>query len=511
VSDPPAVPAPPRELRSLARGGALNTVGFAIAGVLGFVLTVVVTRQVGSSGAGVFFSAVAVFTILTQVAKLGADTGVVRFVAAYLARGNARDVRPVLRIALVPAAIGGVIAAVVAIAGADPTARAFAQDRTDDVADLLRLLGPYLPFATVSVVVLAATRAFSMRPFVAIESIGKPVAKPVLILLLAVGGLTTGELAIGWGLPEVLGCAAAIGALVVLLRRASTDAPPPRPARELASEFWRFAAPRGVAAAFQVSVFWVDVLLLGRYRASGEVGAYAAASRVAMVGTFALQAVRIAIAPTISALLAREDREGAGAVYQIATWWLIAVSWPLFLAMAVFAPFVLSIFGPGFEVGATALTILALAMLANLGTGNVTVVLLMGGKSSWNLVNTAVAVTTNVSLNLVLIPRYGMDGAAIAWAATIVIENVMAVVEVWLFLGMRPFGRGYVPIASAALVCVGGVAIVARVVAGPDLGGFLLALAVSAPLYGWVVWRMRHRLHLDVLLASLRPTGARDA
>ena len=512
MSEPSAAAAPPRELRTLARGGTLNTVGFAIAGLLGFVLTVVVTREVGSSGAGVFFSAIAVFTILTQVAKLGADTGIVRFVSAYLARGQVRDVAPAIRIAVVPAALGGLVAAIVAIGLAGPTAAVFARDRTDDVADLLRLLGPYLPFATVSVVVLAATRAYSMRPFVAIESVGKPALKPALIVALGVGGLTTGELALGWGLPEALGCAAAVVALVALVRGTPVppDAPAPRPIRELASEFWRFAAPRGLAAAFQVSVFWVDVLLLGRYRPSSEVGAYAAASRVAMVGTFALQAIRIAIAPTISALLARDERAEAQTVYQTATWWLIALSWPVFLGLAIFAPFVLSIFGPGFGIGATSLTILAIAMLVNLGTGNVTVVLLMGGKSSWNLVNTAVAVTTNVSLNLLLIPRFGMEGAAVAWAVTIVVENVMALVEVWVFLGMRPFGPGYLPVTTAALVCVGGVALVARALFGPDGAGFVVAVVVAVPLYGAVLWRLRERLHLDLFLAALRRSGGGD-
>ena len=513
MSEAPTTVAPPRELRSLARGGMLNTVGFAVAGVLGFVLTVVVTREVGSSGAGVFFSAVAVFTILMQVAKFGADTGVVRFVPAYLARGNARDVRPAIRIGVVPSAIAGVVAAAIALLAAEPTARVFARDRTADVAELLRLLAPYLPFATVTIVLLAATRAYSMRPYVAIESLAKPALKPALILALAAGGsLTSADLALGWGLPEAIACAAAVVTLVVLTRRrpAPIDAPPQRPLGELASEFWRFAAPRGIAGAFQVSVFWIDVLLLGRYRPSGEVGAYAAASRVAMVGTFALQAIRIAIAPTISRLLARDDREGAQAVYQVATWWLIALSWPLFLGLAVFSPFVLSIFGPGFGIGSTALTILALAMLVNLGTGNVTVVLLMGGKSSWNLLNTAVAVTTNVSLNVLLIPRYGMEGAAVAWAATIVVENVMAVVEVRRFLGMRPFGPGYGPVATAALVCVGGVALAARALVGPDADGFAVAVVLSVPLYGAVLWRLRDRLHLDVFLAALRPGGGDD-
>ena len=76
------------------------------------------------------------------------------------------------------------------------------------------------------------------------------------------------------------------------------------------------------------------------------------------------------------------------------------------LVFAVFGPLLLGVFGRGFDQGSTALAILSVAMLVNLGTGNVTVVLLMGGKSSWNLVNTAIALALNIGLNLVLIPRY---------------------------------------------------------------------------------------------------------
>ena len=500
--------ATPKALRQIARGGTLNVVGFMVSGALGFVLTIVVTRGLGDSGAGVFFSAVAVFTILANVTELGADTGVVRFVAAYRAQGRQRDVVPTIKIAVVPAAIASVLAAVVAVIGADVVASTFARDRPDDVARFLRLIGPFLPFATVSAVVLAVTRGFgSMRPFVGIESMAKPALRPALILVLGIGGLTTREVALGWGAPEALACAASFVALMVLVRRAeprSVDAAPARSMGELAAAFWRFAAPRGLAAAFQVSVFWVDVLLLGRYRPSGDVGVYAAASRVAMVGTFALQAIRIAIAPQISGLLARGEREAAQTVYQTSTWWLIAVSWPVFLLLAVFARTTLSIFGPGFTEGGTALTILSIAMLVNLGTGNVTVVLLMGGKSSWNLFNTAVAIVVNVGLNIALIPRYGMEGAAMAWAATIIVENLLALAEVWVFLGMRPFGRGYLPVTSAAVVCVGGVAVLARAVVGDGVAGLLLACAVAAPAYAGALWFLRRRLHLDTFMASLR-------
>ena len=60
--------------------------------------------------------------------------------------------------------------------------------------------------------------------------------------------------------------------------------------------------------------------------------------------------------------------------------------------------------------------ILGGAMLVATAVGPVDIVLLMSGKSLWNLLNTAVAVTANIVLNLLLIPHLGITGAAIAWA-----------------------------------------------------------------------------------------------
>ena len=75
--------------------------------------------------------------------------------------------------------------------------------------------------------------------------------------------------------------------------------------------------------------------------------------------------------------------------------------------MAVFAPVLVQVFGDGFGGGAIVLTILSLAMLASMACGPVDVVLLMGGRSWWSAGNTMVALTLNVVLNLILIPRTG--------------------------------------------------------------------------------------------------------
>jgi O-antigen/teichoic acid export membrane protein len=498
--------APKAELRSLVRGGSLNLVGFVTSGVLGFLLAIVVTRGLGKAGAGVFFAAVATFTIVSNVAELGADTGVVRFVARLREVGTPGDVRRTALIALVPVALVSTVAAVLVFAEAPALARVFARDHTREVARVLRLVAPFLPFATTSTVALAGTRGYgTMGPFAAIEGFAKPAVRPLAVLVLMAGGLAVADVALAWSIPEALGSAAALVMLFRLIGRDERAAPAiaSAGAAGLAREFWAFSAPRSLAAAFQVTVIYVDLLLLGHFRSAAEVGVYAAASRLVTVGTFALQAVRLAIAPHISALLAREDHRRAEDLYQTATWWLMAISWPIFLILAVFAPVVLGIFGRGFSSGQGALLILSLAMLVNLGTGNVSMVLLMSGRSGWNLLNEGVALVLNILLNLILIPRLGMAGAAISWAVSIAADNLMAAVEVRIFLGMGPFGPGYGVVAASSVACFAGLGLAARLLWGATWLALVVSGALATVAFAALLFRNRDVMRLSIVKEAI--------
>lgn len=90
-------------------------------------------------------------------------------------------------------------------------------------------------------------------------------------------------------------------------------------------------------------------------------------------------------------------------------------------------------------------------MLVASGIGAVDVVLLMGGKSIWNLANTVASLTLNLVLNLLLIPRLGITGAAIAWSVSILVNNLAPLTHVWAFLWLHPFGSA---VARAALSAV---------------------------------------------------------
>jgi O-antigen/teichoic acid export membrane protein len=449
------------------------------------------------------------------VAELGADTGIVRFLARYRVLGRTRDLRPLATaVALGPVIAGGVVLAVVVLGVAGPLARVlFEPAHQHEGTTLIRVFAVFLPFATGTTVAMAGTRGLgTMRPFVRVQNMGIPTLRLASLLLVVTFGSGMVAVGLAWGLPVALGFVAALIALDVLLGRAERRTrviAEATPISGLAREFWRFSGPRGAAALITVALGWFDVLLVGALRSAPEAGVYAAVSRFIGVGTIALQATAFAIAPQISGLLTQGRRPEASTLFRGATAWVVAASWPMYLSLAIFAPLLLRVFGPGFVAGQDALTILALSMLVYVGVGNNKTVLLMAGGSGLNLIVTGSWLAISLALDFLLIPGHGIEGAAVAYAVAIVGENLTTTVVVARRSGIDPWGTGVLVAALAAVGCYGLVGLAMRALLGPSLISFLLFAAVASAAYLAVLRRYRHQLDLSVLSAVLRRRSER--
>ena len=283
----------------------------------------------------------------------------------------------------------------------------------------------FVPVSALSLAVFAATRGFAtMRPTVYLDKIARPALQPMLVLLAILAGAGSTVVALAYLGPYLPALVAGLCWMGMLLRRAERrrrgeSAPPAPPARSLGrlwGEFWRFTGPRGLAAIFQTTSLWLNTLLIGALRSTKEAGVYAASSRYLAMAAMAAVAIRQVLAPKLSELLARGSTARAAAAYQTTTSWMVALNWPIYLALLTFGPALLQVFGRDFAGGDVVLVVLSATMLVATAVGPVDVVLLMGGRSSWNLVNTVLALGANLALNFALTPRYGLAGAAVAMA-----------------------------------------------------------------------------------------------
>lgn len=511
------------DLSTVARGGVLNLAGSAVSAVGAFALVIVVARRLGPAAAGAFLEAVAVFQMVTVAGQLGADTGLARFVPRALALGQIDALRRWSRVAILPVAGIGIVTGIILFLVADALASVVANGpHADDFATSVRVFAPVVALAAVYGVLQAGSRGFgTMLPSVLVERVARPLAQPVAVLAVLALGLGPLAMAAAWVVPYVVAAAAMAVWYVVLVRRSERRAGPGSPFGGAPGDhggftgdqvngraFWGFAAPRALAGVFQVAVVRLDILLVGALASPLAAGVYTAASRWLIVGLFVALAVNHAVQPQISAALARRDMSRARLIFQSATAWGVCIVWPIHILSATFGPVLMRAFGPGFEDGAIVLVILAGAGLFASLCGPVDMVLLMGGASRWNLLNAAVAVAVNVVGNILLVPRFGLTGAAIAWTASIVLNNAMPLVQVHRRLGLHPFGSGTRQVALMAIVAVGIPALLIRLVAGPTVPAMIAALAVGAPLYGGLIWRRRSLLHPEALRAALRIRSA---
>jgi O-antigen/teichoic acid export membrane protein len=528
----------------MARGSLVNLSAMVSGAVLTFVLTVLVSRWLRPSGAGAFFELIALFTIAFTIAELGANTGLMRWISRVRAVGGLKQIRRIMPIALLPVAIVGAAGAAAIWVEAPYLAHVFLRGLAHGGGAVdIRIIAPLVPLGALSVCLTDGARGFGRTwPFLAIEGLGKPVARIVLVVLALLAGLGLHGAIIAWAIPVAVGLAAGSLMFTAILRsevprtvrpqqprthrggllghlfwpsrratrrrkgkhRGSAGLGQP-PRERLGVEFWRFTAPRACQGTFQVIILWLDILLVGALVSRHAAGVYAAVSKLAMVGTFALEGTRLAISPQVSGLLARGEHRDTAALYQTTTRWLMLAAWPMYLVFAVFPSVVLGIFGSRYAGGAAAIAVLSLAMLVNLGTGNVTVVLLMGGKSSWGAINTGAALIVNIGLNLLLIPRLGILGAAIAWGASIVVDNVAAMAELRWVLGLEIFGRGYGLALAVPVGCFGVSGIVARALLGQTLLAMAVTLAVGVVAFAMTLYIARRPLQLASVAAALRP------
>ena len=226
---------------------------------------------------------------------------------------------------------------------------------------------------------------------------------------------------------------------------------------------------------------------------------YTAATRFLVAGQLGNTAISMAAQPRFTELFAVGDRRSANVIYQVTTAWLVLLTWPLYLLAIVYGPEVLSVFGHSYQAGRLVMLILGLTMLLATACGQVDMVLITTGRSSWSLVNGLAAVVVNVGLDLVLIPRYGITGAAIGWAVAIIVTNLMPMAQLASSIHLNPFGRGTILAAGLSALSFCAIPFAVRAALGPSAAASAGAVLAGCVVQAAGLWWFRDTLRLAAL------------
>jgi O-antigen/teichoic acid export membrane protein len=187
---------------------------------------------------------------------------------------------------------------------------------------------------------------------------------------------------------------------------------PARPREAL--RWWRFALPWAAIVVATDFFFDLDLLMLAGLMSKEELAIFGVCTRIFALVSFGVTAVYAVTLPDMFESEANSDR--AGFLRKVGDANLVASIYALIVVVliAVAAPLALMLFGPAFAVGHVPLTVLSLGLAMRALFGPAALMLSIHDRPYATLPSVVVGIATLVVANLVLVPRFGLTGAAMA-------------------------------------------------------------------------------------------------
>lgn len=452
------------------------------------------TRALGAQDYGVVTQATRFAFIAAAATRFGMDVANVRLVAILSGRGERGRIRPLVARSVWIAVAISLAFGVVAFLGAGWIAETFsALPGAARTAFQAAAVG--IPLCAIAFTYMGATRGLKVMRF---TLYGQWIAQPIGWIVLSLGGwafartagMTTLAFSLSWAIALVI----AWWGWGKLTRSFGSELTGEGIPEEQTRALLRFGALRAPATLFSQLIFFTDLFVLGwlwsgQGAIGGEVvGVYGATLQVAQSLFLFLTSVSLTFSPFVADLHHRGETDRLDGLYKTVTRWTLAATTPLLLMLAILPREVLRIFGPEFVAGAPSLRILIIGMIVPVMVGTVGFILIMVGRTGWDLLVYAGGFAIDIGVAMVLARpgSLGMKGAAVAQALTLSCSATARLLLVHRFVGIWPFNRQYLRLILPAALGAGAMFGVHLLI--PESNWFVNL--VAATLAGFVIYGM---------------------
>lgn len=423
-----------------------HTSGTFLLKVLGLFLRlvtgVVLARGLGASGYGVYAFPMAIVALLSIPATAGLPQLLVRSVSRYLAKEEYGLLRGLLiRSNQFVLAVSALFAA-----GALLVYYAVTEVSINSPEGLTFFISMgLLPLVALNSVRIAVLSGFRK---VVLGQIPEAVIKPILFLSLTICFLFFPGKDLSPSSAMIFQVLATSAALVFgiffLIKHQPVEI------RKISAEYksldwFKSAVPFMFLGMMQVINKQTDIVMLGMLKSSADVGIYRAVVHASMLVTFVLTAVNQVIGPQIARLWALEDLVSLQRILTTTARVVALGSIITSMVLILFGGFFLNLFfGAEFVEGLWALRILCFGQIINGLAGSVGNILNMTGYERIAVKAVGIAALINIILNVILVPMFGIEGAAIATAVSLVCWNSLLIVWVVKKTGLHSTAFGII-------------------------------------------------------------------
>ena len=395
-----------------------------------FAITFALARLLGAEEFGRYSVVIAWVALLTVPGMAGMENLTVRHVAGFSSSHDWGHLRGFLTFSITVVAAASLLLALAAALGA------WILDVGPEQLPIFLVGMGIVPLYALTRVGQAAIRGLFR---IVVGFVPELVVTPIIVIGLMV--LTIALLDIvptaSWAIviQLVAGAAALLVTIFVLWKVLPTEIRSATPAYRR-REWIKSALPLLLIGGTQMVIRQTDIILIGLFKGPTDAGLYAVATRGAQLISFLLYGVNAALAPDIARLVAQGELAELQRIVTRSTRLVVAFSIPIAAVFVLFGAQFLGLFGPEYEAAAPVLAILSVAQLVNAASGSVGNLLTMSGHERDAARGFVFAAVLNLALNGLLIPAYGIVGAAVASAISLISWNLILAALVYRRLGI---------------------------------------------------------------------------
>jgi len=419
-------------LQKVAKGASIVFVGSIFSMIVAFLARILIARNYTQSEYGIFSLGYTILFILATVGTLGLQDGAARQIAYYTGKKYERKVGDVIFYSILFGSLTGIILFFLAFFLSD--AISVEIFHLPIFSFFLKELSIAIPFFILILILVSIFRGIGR---VKEKVIFGDIAKNLLFLLALLYVIQT-KLAFSWAILSysVSIIVTSIIFLFYFFSKFGRYFPSVKligmPSFLSGKELLFFSLPLIFVIVMSRIMGWMDTLMLGYFKNTLSVGLYNAALPIAQFIPIAMGSMRFIYMPIVSTMYAKKQIYGIKRSYTVITKWLCAVTFPLAIVFVFFPKIsIVFLFGSKYAAAESVLQILSIGFfIVNLmGPNGIT--LLAIGKIKFLSYAIFIGASINVILNTILIPIYGINGAAIATVIAFISMNIIRSVKLY--------------------------------------------------------------------------------
>ena len=400
----------------------LSFSGMTLGSVFRYIFSIVMARFLGAQMLGIYSLGNAVTRIAEIFALMGLDNGVLRFVSRDTE--NKENIKNSIYSSIKLGFLSSIIISIILFCSAELIVNNLLNE-DNFLIIVIKIFALSLPFSVLTLISSFATQAFKILKYkIFVNQIVNPLT--LLIAFLASYHFLGTKLSIL--IPTVISAVVGLVFITKFLSNFSDINFNNLIKSDVNKEILRFSIPLMFVSAIGIIMHWVDIIMLGVLSNAIDVGMYHPIDRTAGLVRMILFAFAGIFAPIFSEHYFKNNISGMKESYQSSSKYILMFSFPVFIFLFVFANPMLLLFGSEFQ-NADALKILLIGIFIQTIFGLGSSTLSMSGNTKFNLFNVLIALILNISLNYILIPQYGIVGAALATTLALLILSILRFVE----------------------------------------------------------------------------------